>query len=205
VEVEPERLAGWFSRFTERHRGVHETVTIGGVLIVTACDGATATTVVDLPDARAAGLAVDALVEHALAPRRIGLLLVRLGGHAVGVAADGVVEVSATGSRQVHGRNKAGGWSQQRFARRREGQARVALRAAAADAARVLLPRVQELVEVVLGGDRQALDVLREDRGLAPVFARASQRVLDVAEPRRAVLDEAALRARAVEIVVRED
>ncbi|WP_199441922.1 acVLRF1 family peptidyl-tRNA hydrolase [Umezawaea beigongshangensis] len=204
VEVEPERLAGWFGRFTERHGGVRDTVTTGGVLVVTGCDGATATTVTDLPDARADGLAVDALVQRALAPRRIGLLLVRLGGHSIGVAADGVVEVSTTDSRQVHGRNKAGGWSQQRFARRREGQARVALQAAAADAVRVLLPRVRELDEVVLGGDRQALDVLREDRRLAPVFARASQRVLDVAEPRRAVLDEAALRARAVEIVVRE-
>ncbi|MEO6085725.1 MAG: Vms1/Ankzf1 family peptidyl-tRNA hydrolase, partial [Umezawaea sp.] len=45
-------------------------------------------------------------------------------------------------------------------------------------------------------------DVLRADRRLAGVFAKAGSRVLDVAEPRRAVLDEAAERARAVEIVV---
>ena len=42
------------------------------------------------------------------------------------------------------------------------------------------------------------------DRRLEPVLARAEPRVLDVPEPRRAVLDEAARRARAVEVVVRE-
>ncbi|MFC6088679.1 acVLRF1 family peptidyl-tRNA hydrolase [Saccharothrix lopnurensis] len=150
------------------------------------------------------GLVLDPLLANALTPRRLGLLLVRLGGHSIGVALDGRVLVSTTDSHQVHGRNKAGGWSQQRFARRREGQARVALHAAADDAARVLAPRVAQLDAVVLGGDRQALDALRADRRLAEVFALASPRVLDVPEPRRAVLDEAAVRARAVEVVVRE-
>ncbi|WNV84295.1 acVLRF1 family peptidyl-tRNA hydrolase [Umezawaea sp. Da 62-37] len=207
VEVEPERLAGWFDRFAERHGGVARTVVVADHVRVEAADGTRAE--VDVPFGPLADvgewprLAVDGLVAHALVPRRIGLLLVRLGGHSVGIALDGVVEVSTTDSRQVHGRNKAGGWSQHRFARRREGQARVALRAAAADAVRVLASRVDELDAVVLGGDRQALDVLRDDRALAGVFAKAGERVLDVAEPRRAVLDEAAERARAVEVVVR--
>jgi hypothetical protein len=48
------------------------------------------------------------------------------------------------------------------------------------------------------------LDVLREDRRLAEVFERAEPRILEVGEPRRAILDEAAERARAVEIVVRD-
>ncbi len=56
---------------------------------------------------------------------------------------------------------------------------------------------------MVLGGDRRALDELAADSRLADLFARAESRVLDVAEPRRAVLDEAARRARAVEVVVR--
>ncbi|PRY37195.1 hypothetical protein CLV43_1106 [Umezawaea tangerina] len=207
VEVEPERLAGWFDRFAGRHGGITRTVAAAEHVRVEAADGTRAE--VDVPFGPLAdvgewsGAALDGLVAHALVPRRVGLLLVRLGGHSVGIAVDGVVEVSTTDSRQVHGRNKAGGWSQQRFARRRDGQARVALRAAAADAVRVLAPRVDELAAVVLGGDRQALDVLRADRALAGVFAKAGERVLDVAEPRRAVLDEAARRARAVEVVVR--
>ncbi|MCS7484694.1 acVLRF1 family peptidyl-tRNA hydrolase [Umezawaea endophytica] len=201
VEVEPERLAGWFDRFSSRHCGVSRTVVDGDHLVVHAVDGTRAE--VDVPFPPLAEPTIAGLVEHALVPRRIGLLLVRLGGHSVGIAVNGVVEASTTDSRQVHGRNRAGGWSQQRFARRREGQARVALEAAAADAVRVLAPEVDSLDAVVLGGDRQALDVLRADRRLAAVFAKAGERVLDVAEPRRAVLDEAAVRARAVEVVVR--
>ncbi|GAA1351450.1 acVLRF1 family peptidyl-tRNA hydrolase [Catellatospora bangladeshensis] len=208
MEVAPERLAGWFDRFADRHGGVAATRTTPTHVLVTAADGATAEVAAAFggfaPTGEAGGLAVGALLANATAPRRLGLLLVRLGGHSVGIARDGVVEVSTTDSRQVHGRNKAGGWSQQRFARRREGQARVALHAAADDAARVLLPRLPDLDAVVLGGDRQALDALRADRRLEPVFALASPRVLDVPEPRRAVLDEAARRARAVEVVVRD-
>jgi hypothetical protein len=207
VEVEPERLAGWFARFAERHQGVRHTVVHARQVLVTAVDGASAEVAVrygELAPGEWPALEIGPLLEHVLASRRIGLLLVRLGGHSIGIAQDGEVLMSTTDSRQVHGRNKAGGWSQQRFARRREGQARVALQAAAADAVRVLAPRVGEFDAVVLGGDRQALDVLRADRRLAEVMALAEDWVLDVAEPRRAVLDEAAQRARAVEIVVRD-
>ncbi|MFE9748814.1 acVLRF1 family peptidyl-tRNA hydrolase [Saccharothrix saharensis] len=208
VEVPPDRLDGWFSRFAQRHGGVVSTSVTADRCLVTAVDGATAAVSAAFgeftPPGEHDGLVIDAVLAHASASRSIGLLLVRLGGHSIGVARDGVVLVSTTDSRQVHGRNKAGGWSQQRFARRREGQARVALQAAADDAARVLAPRVGELDAVVLGGDRQALDVLRGDRRLGEVFALASPRVLDVPEPRRAVLDDAAVRARAVEVVVRE-
>lgn len=208
MEVTPERLVGWFARFATRHDGIASTRTTPTQVLVTACDGTTAEVTAAFgeftPTGEAEGLAIDPLLANVTAPRRLGLLLVRLGGHSIGVAQDGEVLVSTTDSRQVHGRNKAGGWSQQRFARRREGQARVALQAAADDAVRVLLPRLDELDAVVLGGDKQALDALRADRRLAPLFARASRRVLDVPEPRRAVLDEAAQRARAVEIVVRD-
>ncbi|MBP2325749.1 peptide subunit release factor 1 (eRF1) [Kibdelosporangium banguiense] len=104
----------------------------------------------------------------------------------------------------MHGRNSAGGWSQQRFARRREGQARQALQAAAQDAAEVLLPVLSTVDAVVLGGDQRALELLRADRRLAKIFQRARPWVLDVGEPRRSTLEEAARRARSVEIVVRD-
>ena len=147
------------------------------------------------------GLAVAALVSHMLAPRRIALLLVRLGGHSVGIVQGGRVVVSRTDRHLVHGRSAAGGWSQQRFARRREGQARQALRAAADDAFEVLVPRLSEVDGVVLGGDRRALDGLREDRRLGPLFERAEERVLDIGEPRLSVLVAAA--GRALSAVVR--
>lgn len=204
VEISPQRVRGWFERFDTSHGGVTGTDVTGDEVTVRAADGTVATVAVPFPPLRVeeGRSPVDALAGHLLVPRRIGLLLVRLGGHSVGVAEGGRVLVSATDRKQVHGRNKAGGWSQQRFARRREGQAREALRSAADDAARVLVPRLPELVAVVLGGDRRALDTLRADQRLAGVFAIALPRVLDVPEPRRAVLDDAAVRAESVEILL---
>jgi hypothetical protein len=76
----------------------------------------------------------------------------------------------------------------------------VALRAAADTAARVLLPRAGELDAVVLGGDTAALRSLAVDPRLAALLQRAEPRVLDITEPRRAVLDDAARRARCVEV-----
>jgi peptide subunit release factor 1 (eRF1) len=147
---------------------------------------------------------LDALHAHLAAPRRVGIVLVRLGGYSLGVARDGAVEASTTGTRPVHGRNRKGGSSSGRFARRRDNQARVALDAAADAAVRFLLPLGDTLDAVVLGGDAAALDDLRADRRLSALLARAEPRVLDVPEPRRAVLDEAARRVRAVEVVVRD-
>jgi peptide subunit release factor 1 (eRF1) len=129
---------------------------------------------------------------------------VRLGGHSVGVAHGGRVELSRTGRNLVHGRSAAGGWSQQRFARRRAGQARHALEDAAKDVFEVLLPRLSEVDAVVLGGDRRALTALGENRRLAPLFARAEPRVLEVGEPSRAVLDEAAVRALSVQVTLHD-
>ncbi|WP_433869335.1 acVLRF1 family peptidyl-tRNA hydrolase [Saccharopolyspora sp. CA-218241] len=207
VEVEPERLVGWFERFAARHGGVERTALTGARVEVRAADGAAAGVAVPfgpLPTAPAehAGLAVDALVDHLRAPRRIGLVLVRRGAHSVGVAEGGRVVRSNTDRHLVQGRSKAGGWSQQRFARRREGQGKRAVRDAADAVAAVLLP--ERLDAVVLGGDRAALESLRADPRLAGLLARAEPRVLDVPEPRRAVLDEAARRARAVEVEVRD-
>jgi hypothetical protein len=203
VEVPPERLAGWFDRFARRNGGIRETTATETEVVVTSRDGTTATAVVPFPPLTGTGPPTVRLVVHAKRPRRIGLLLVRLGAHSIGIAENGRVLVSRTDRHHVHGRSAAGGWSQQRFARRREGQVRQAMRDAADDAAEVLLPRLGELAAVVLGGDRRALDELRADSRLEPVFALAAQRVLDVVQPRRAVLDEAAARARDVEILLR--
>ena len=209
VELSPEHLAGWFDRFAGRHGGVVRTVAGSHEVVVTAADGATATAPVPFPPlpgvpADRGELMIERLVEHALRPWRIGLVLVRLGGHSVGIAEGSRVLVSATGRRPVHGRTAAGGWSQQRFARRRQGQARQALAVAVEDVLRILVPRAGELDAVVLGGDRHALEIVRADPRLAPVMALAQRRVLEVSEPRRQVLDEAAQRARSVEVVVRE-
>ncbi|RLK59238.1 hypothetical protein CLV68_3722 [Actinokineospora cianjurensis] len=208
VEVPVERVAGWFTRFGDRHHGVTHTSLGATTVVCTAADGATASAEVPFPPLVAvgewAGLAIGGFLDHLAVPRRVGLILVRLGGHSLGVAEPGRVLVSRTDRHLVQGRSAAGGWSQQRFARRREGQARHAIEAAAHDIAEVLLPRLPDLTATTLGGDRHALDTLRADRTLAPVFALATPRVLDIPEPRRTVLDDAAERVFAVEIIVRD-
>jgi Actinobacteria/chloroflexi VLRF1 release factor len=205
VEVEPERLANFLERFVAAHGGALATTVAPWQVDVIAADGWVASTPVPfgpftVSPGQRTGLAVDDLVDHALSVRTIGLLLVRLGGYSVGIASAGVVRSSKTGSRLVHGRSAAGGQSQQRFARRREGQARIALRAAADAAVQVLLPCAAELAAVVLGGDSAALRTVIADPRLAVLQDRVQPRVLAMAEPRRAVLDEAARRAQCVEV-----
>ncbi|TQS18514.1 hypothetical protein FLX08_24150 [Microbispora hainanensis] len=144
--------------------------------------------------------AAAALVSHVCRERTVGVLLARLGGHAAGVFTGARLVTGKVGSRQVHGRSAAGGWSQQRFARRRDKQSAEALRAAADVAARVLLPRLPDLEAVVLGGDRRSIDELRRDRRLAPVFALESGPFLAVPDPRMPVLEGAPALFRAVRI-----
>ena len=132
--------------------------------------------------------AAEAIVAHSVADRTVGVLLVRLGGYAVGVFTGSPPRLvsSKTGSRPVHGRSAAGGWSQHRFARRRENQAATALRAAADAAAAMFGPH--RLDELVLGGDRRSIAGIRGDPRLAPYLALATDRFLTVPDPRLAVL-----------------
>jgi hypothetical protein len=129
------------------------------------------------------------IAAHAQVPRTVGVLLVRLGGYAAGVFAGypPALADAKVGSRLVHGRSAAGGWSQQRFARRREKQASEALDAAAATAAAVF-GRGPRLEAVVLGGDKRAVAELRDDPRLARYLALATERFLTVPDPKRAVL-----------------
>jgi peptide subunit release factor 1 (eRF1) len=130
------------------------------------------------------------LLAHVARERVVGVLLVRLGGHAAGVFRGTRLVSSKVGTRPVHGRHRKGGSSAGRFARRRAGQARVALAAAADVAVRVLRGPAEAgaLDAVVLGGDRSALGTVLEDPRLAAVRELAVPRVLDVGDPRLAVL-----------------
>ena len=185
VTVAPDRLERWLAGFAERHGDV--TVETGAEAVqLTASDGAVATVEVPFPP-----LTGD-LVEHVLAERTVGVLLVRLGGHAAGVFAGSRLVASKVGSRNVQGRSAAGGWSQQRFARRRAGQAVVAHAAAADDAAKVLLGR--DLDALVVGGDHTAVDAVLADRRLAHLQQLVTGRLLAVPDPRLKVLQEVPFR-----------
>ena len=121
----------------------------------------------------------------------VGVLLVRLGGYAAGVFVGDRLESSKVGSRLVHGRHRAGGSSANRFRRRRGEQAAQLHEEAAATAARILLPWLERLEAVVLGGDREAVKATLAERDeLRPVEALAQARFLTVPDPRLRVLQE---------------
>jgi len=204
VSVDASRLEGWLGRFGERH-GATTWVAAEDVVTVTAEDGSVAECRVPFPPlARQPGTAYDGLVGHVTTDRRVGVLLVRLGGFAVGVF-DGTRLVSSkVGSRQVHGRSSAGGWSQQRFARRREGQVKVALAAAADLAVTHLVPVARTLDALVLGGDRKAVEGVLADGRLAPLRGLVVEPLLDVPDPRLKVLQATPAMFRAVRIRITE-
>jgi len=210
VEVPPERLVPWIVTFGQRHGGAGPVIRGGSTVTFTAEDGAAAECHPPFlpvppgdsipPADEACGAAealaahaAEALAAHAAADRTVGVLLVRLGGYAVGVFSGSPPRLtdSKTGSRPVHGRSAAGGWSQHRFARRRENQAATALRAAA-DAAADVFGRYgpDRLDAVVLGGDKRSAAGLRADPRLEKYLAKATGRFLTVPDPRLAVLRE---------------
>ncbi len=195
VTTAPERLQRWLDGFAARHGAVVREFDERTVRLV-AEDGAVAEIEVPYPPLDAG------LVEHVLRDRRIGVLLVRLGGCACGVFDGPRLTTSKITTRQVHGRSAAGGQSQQRFARRREGQVRVALDAFADTATRVLLPATGSLDAVVVGGERTAVDAVLSDRRLAPLRPLVTGRLLDGPDPRLAVLEASYDQLRAVWIRV---
>jgi hypothetical protein len=202
VDIEAERLDGWLRRFAERH-GPTQWRAGPDRLVVTAADGARAECEVPFPP-----LVVDndraygGLPDHVRKERRVGVLLVRLGGYAAGVFDGSTLTSSKVGSRLVHGRNAAGGQSQQRFARRREGQVRIALQQAADVAARILLPVAGNLDALVVGGDRAAVEKVLADPRLAALQPLVQPRLLDVPDPRLRVLKDTRRLFRSVRIRV---
>jgi hypothetical protein len=183
-ELPPERLGRWLERWADAHGGIAETASSGTVVTFVAGDGAAVECEPPFPPVE------GDLLAHVARERVVGVLLVRLGGHAAGVFRGTRLVSSKVGSRLVHGRHKKGGSSSGRFARRRAGQARVALEAAADVAVRVLRAPAEagELDAVVLGGDRGALTTVLADARLAAVRELAVARVLDVPDPRLRVL-----------------
>lgn len=192
VRVPAERLERWVANFRGRHGDTRLSV-VDGALVGVADDGSRFAAHPPFgPPLVAAydGPADPAAVAAALAvPPAWGVLLVRKGGYAVGLLEGAALVASKTGQRHVQGRTKAGGQSQQRFARRRDNQAREAYAAAADHAARVLAPLLPAGAPVVVGGDREALAEVLDDPRLARLERHGDP--LPVPDPRRSVLEVA--------------
>lgn len=196
LAVPAERWGRWVENFASRH-GATTLEVREGALRGAAQDGSTfaahlpfATSYAGSADAGAFSAAVEV-------PARWGVLLVRKGGFAVARLAGSTLEEHKIGQRHVQGRTKAGGQSQQRFARRRDNQARQAYEAAAEHAARIL---AGPALPLVTGGDHAAVDEVLADPRLRHVSVTGPW--LAVPDPRRAVLDQAVSDAQSLRVEV---
>ena len=132
----------------------------------------------------------------------LGVLLIRRGGYAVGLARGAAFTESKVGTRHVQSRTAAGGWSQQRFARRRGNQADELVRAVCDHTLRIL-PR-GSATGLVVGGDKALVRAVLDDPRLAHLDALARRELYDLPDPRRAVLEDALKRGRAIRITIED-
>ena len=140
------------------------------------------------------------LLEALDAAPRVAVLLVRMGGYAVGVFEGERLVASKVGTRFVKGRHKKGGSSSNRFRRRRGEQERELSTRPPRRRRACCGPWRDRVEHVALGGDRSAVTRVLESRAdLAWLQPLALERFFDVA---RAALARArgaavpALRAR---------
>jgi hypothetical protein len=204
VEVAPDRLIGWVNRFADRNSGLAQVIGDPTGVTVISGDGTTAVLPVPVgPMDQGDREPLEALLNHLGNVGALGIILVRGGAHSVGVQRDGVVLSSSTDRAHLQGRTAAGGWSQQRYARRRANQRAASYESAASTAARILVPVAGSLRGMVFGGDRGGLDEVLADGRLAGLAALPNRSYPDIAEPRRVVLDEIARRCLSVDITIR--
>ncbi|MBC7560401.1 MAG: hypothetical protein H7270_13870 [Dermatophilaceae bacterium] len=228
IEVDPERIGRWVNGFAERHGEVHaspgslawsaaqRSVTLtaadGATAVLEPCVPADASVPADGSDAggprELAGL--EGLADWVAPPTVLALILIRRGGYAVGLGRGAELISHKVGTRYVQSRTAAGGWSQHRFARRRDNQAD-ALVVSVIDHARrvVLASRDGEDVRtpagaLVVGGDRSLVrDVLADPR-LARLAKLPRRELFDLPDPKFVVLKQALRRGRAVRITLSE-
>jgi hypothetical protein len=196
VRVPTARFVRWVQNFGERHDGSSLGVAQGALRGV-AGDGSTFEARLPFDASYDGPAEVGAFLAQAVPPQDWGVLLVRKGGFAVARLRGSTMADHKIGQRHVQGRTKAGGQSQQRFARRRDNQARQAYEAAADHAARILGPG---RLTLVTGGDHAAVEEVLTDPRLRRITVVGPW--LAVPDPRRAVLDAAVAEAGAVGITV---
>ncbi|MDT0215195.1 acVLRF1 family peptidyl-tRNA hydrolase [Rothia sp. ARF10] len=135
-----------------------------------------------------------------LQARHLAVVLVRRGGYAVAHVDGTALVTHKVGTRHVQSRTAAGGWSQQRFARRRGNQADELVRAVVEHTLRVVPDGIAEAL--VVGGDKALVREVLADPRLAGLRELPRREFHDIGDPRRAVLDEVVRRAVAVQVSV---
>ncbi|WP_026535624.1 acVLRF1 family peptidyl-tRNA hydrolase [Arthrobacter sp. H14] len=214
TSVPPERLVGWLQRFEASHGEVAASRIDEGMVLISG-DGTSAW--IDLSEIQPsefmqneippdgdepidATSAIADLADAAAVDGKTGVILLRRGGYAIGVVEAGRLLVSKTGTRYVQSRTAAGGWSQQRFARRRANQARGLVETAGEQAVRVISGA--EVHQLAYGGDKALCAELIQHRLMAPLVSLPRLPFLDVPDPRLQILQRAALNLNSFPIIV---
>jgi len=122
----------------------------------------------------------------------IAFVLVRLGAYSIGICRGTNLIDSKTGTGLVHARHKKGGSSQARFARHREKQIEQFMARACNHVRQHIEPHARLLEYMVYGGARITISSLRKQCPFLSQFEdRILRMLLDIPEPRQAVLEEA--------------
>jgi Actinobacteria/chloroflexi VLRF1 release factor len=207
IEVDPERIVMWVNGFAERHGELTWTSSERSVAL-SAADGATAVLEPFGPgsssgsDAECRSGRLDSLAHWAAPPTHLALILVRRGGYAVGLGDGQALTAHKVGTRYVQSRTAAGGWSQQRFARRRKNQADGLVGSVIEHARRVVLASPSDAL--VVGGDKGLIRDVLADARLSSLAELPRRELYDLPDPKLVVLERALRRARAVRIALTE-
>ena len=123
----------------------------------------------------------------------VGVVLVRLGRFSVAVFRGGEMLDAKTDSRYVKGKHHAGGTSQLRYTRVREGQIKRLYDKVCGETRAHLMPPAAKLDHLLLGGERFTLNgLLKECPALASLRDITLKRRLNIRDPKRDTLPQVA-------------
>jgi len=206
VSVPSGRIEKWLDTYWTRH-GKGAVTASGDSVTVDGTDGASASMRLLWPGVELGEDPLADLMAAAGSPRRLGLLAVRADGHAVGLWDGTSVTESKHRGHYVQSRTAAGGWSQQRFARRRENQAKAAYEKAAGDVAALIEPVAATLDGLVAAGNPGAIKAVLGDshcRRTAALAAAVPLPHLELRDTSREALTDLAVRLLSVVITIDE-
>lgn len=126
---------------------------------------------------------------------RVALILIRLGAYTIGLSEGESLVTSKVGTGLIHGRHKKGGSSQQRFRRHREKQIEYFLTRVCGHIQEHIKPHAATLDFVAYGGAQTTISLLQKQ---CPFLTKLESEILppllDIPEPRQAVLEKAVRR-----------
>ncbi|WP_425861635.1 Vms1/Ankzf1 family peptidyl-tRNA hydrolase [Arthrobacter sp. TWP1-1] len=177
--VPADRLPGWVARFSGAHGGLTATEDTDDGVMLRMHDGSVALLSPPWPDDGRPGRGrdvVERLTSLALQERRLGIVLVRRGGYAVGIAVGGKLLAHKVGTASARSRGGDPGAA--------------VVEKAVTEAGKVFSG--QNFEYLATGGDTKLLAAVLSTPAMRPVAGRPQLAPLAVSDPNMAVLQKAA-------------